>query len=91
MSKRTAEESGGATLDCFSVKDQNIIKHDYILATEKIVRNTHSLYGDWEKICSSVELRESGRHGRGLFAAYNIPAYHIVTFYLLWSAGHCSF
>ena len=59
MPKRTAEESGGATLDCFSVKDQNIIEHDYILATEKIVRNTPSLYGDWEKICSSVELRES--------------------------------
>lgn len=81
MSKINAEESGGPTLDCFSVKDQNIMEHDYILATEKIVKNTPSLYGRWEKICSSVELRESGRHGRGLFAAYDIPAYHIVTFY----------
>lgn len=68
-------------LDCFSDTDQSIITHDYILATEKIVQNTPILYKRWEKICSSVELRASGRHGRGLFATDNIPAYHIVTFY----------
>jgi len=67
--------------DRFPDKDQNIIVRDYGLATEKIVQNASVLHKRWDKICSSVELCESGRHGRGLFAVDNIPAYQIVTFY----------
>ena len=66
----------------FSQRNQDMINQECWLASDKIVKNTPLLLReDWEQICSSVELQESGRHGMGLFATDNIQAFQIVTLY----------